>query len=354
MDAAFHKDYSQMDAALRFLSDYGPELSNGFTNHAPMVSEALSAMGRADAVMPWLEKNWPLRGALMPRARAAHEIADWKAALGNGDAAAWSLFFAHEMQDARWQDVVARWTARLAPGIGAGAAHGAIRVGHAVRSLAERQTPERLREVGDAFGYWASCYETLPVADYSGKALPAREAIALVPFSPGKARHERGSFSAGLRSLHDFPGFAPVIGMLDVRGEAGETLSALTETFTRVYLANARDPYTVVAFIHGVTAIAAVRSLAPYLDAEQTRAGLRYGWQTGAALYSVYATAKPDGHAVVAPTETPEQLIAGAVETGDDHAIKFTEVVLREYALNPNPVYLAAARHAIGVLGAHG
>ena len=175
----------------------------------------------------------------------------------------------------------------------------------------------------------------------------------LAPFSPGKARHERGSFSAGLHSLHDFPGFAPVIGMLDVRGEAGETLSALTETFTRVYLANARDPYTVIAFIHGVTAIAAVRSLAPYLDAEQTRAGLRYGWQTGAALYSVYATAKPDGHAVVAPTETPEQLIAGAVETGDDHAIKFTEVALREYALNPNPVYLAAARHAIGVLGTH-
>ncbi len=55
-----------------------------------------------------------------------------------------------------------------------------------------------------------------------------------------------------------------------------------------------------------------------------------------------------------APDETRYRLIALAVETGDDHAIKFTDVCLREYALNPNPVYLAAARHAIGVLGAHG
>lgn len=174
----------------------------------------------------------------------------------------------------RWQDVVARWTAGLAPGIGSGAAHGAIRTGHAVRSLAEQETPERLREVGEAFGYWASCYATLPVADYPGKTLPAREAIALVPFSPGKARSARGSFSAGLRSLDEFPDFAPAIGMLDVSGDAAKTLSELTETFTRVYLTNAHDPYTVIAFIHGVTAIAALRSLAPYLDAAAGARGL--------------------------------------------------------------------------------
>src|SRR6202000_1437952 len=62
-----------------------------------------------------------------------------------------------------WQEIVATWTARLAPGINSGAAHGVIRVGHAVRSLAQNETPERLRELAGAFGYWASCYETLPV-----------------------------------------------------------------------------------------------------------------------------------------------------------------------------------------------
>jgi hypothetical protein len=343
-----------MDRALRFLNDYGPALSNGFANHAPMVTEALSAMGRPDAVMPWLEQNWPLRAYLMPRISPKTGIADWKAALGNGDAAAWSAFLAPEIRDSHWQDFVARWTARLAPAIGCMAAHGAIRAGHAVRSLAENRTPERLNELVRAFGYWAAGYMTLPAADYAGTPMTAREAILRVPFSPGGARSERGSFAAGLHSLHDFPAFAPVIGMLDVDGDPAKTLSALSETFVRVYLANAQDSYTVIAFIHGVTAVAALRSLASCLDAGALRAALRYGWQTAAALYSVYGTAKPDWSAVKAPEETPYRLIAMAVETADDHAIKFTEAALREYALNPNPVYLAAARHAIGVLGAHG
>ncbi len=390
------KDYSQMDAALAYLRDYGPDLSNGFTNHAPMVSEALAAMGRADAVMPWLTKNWPLRNLLMPRESASSTIstANWQDALGNDRPMEWAAFFENELSGTHWQDVVAAWTARLAPGISSGAAHGVIRVGHAVRSLTEQENAARLRELAGAFGYWASCYETLPVADYSlspppcgevgelsdpgggslkmastvphpkfakqistspqgggeadGKPLSPREAIALVPFSPGDARTTRGGFTTGLRSLHDFPGFAPVICMVDVGG--AHALSELTETFTRVYLANAHDPYTVIAFIHGVTACVSLRSLAPYLDAKTTHAALRYAWQTGAALYSVYGSAKPDWSDVTPPQETTEELISLAVKTGDDHAIKFTEACLREYAVNPNPVYLAAARHAIAVL----
>ena len=348
------KDYSQMDAALHFLSSYGPDLSNGFTNHGPMVAEALSAMGRPDAVMPWLRQNWPLRHTLMPRHAASHAIADWKAALGNNAPFDWSVFMADDLEKTGWEDFVARWTARLAPGASSDAAHGILRAGHAVRSMKERETPERLRELADAFGLWASSYTTLPVADYSGAPMPACDAIAHVPFSPGKAREERGGFTTGLKSLNDFPGFAPVIGMIDVSGDPARRLSQITETFTRVFLANARDPYTVIAFIHGVTACVTLRSLGEFLDADGARAGLRYAWQTGAALYSVYGTHKPEFGKTTAPEETPYRLIAMAVDTADDHAIKFTEACLREYALNPNPVYLAAARHAIGVLGTHG
>ncbi len=43
--------YTSMDEALPILSEYGPDLSNGLTNHAPMATEALCAMGRPDAVM---------------------------------------------------------------------------------------------------------------------------------------------------------------------------------------------------------------------------------------------------------------------------------------------------------------
>jgi hypothetical protein len=39
-------------------------------------------------------------------------------------------------------------------------------------------------------------------------------------------------------------------------------------------------------------------------------------------------------------------LIAEAVDTGDEHAIKFTEACLREHRVAPAPEFLAAARDA--------
>jgi hypothetical protein len=343
----FTTDYSKMDDALSFLSRYGFALANGFTNHAPMVSEALAAIGRADAVMPWLESQKP---KFLPVRHAVQTIPDWRAALGNGDSASWSELFAGEMQNKRWPDVVGLWTARLAPAAAAGAAHGLIRAGHAVRSLAQEQTALRLRELGNALGYWASMYETLPAAEYRGEILLPSAAILHVLFSPGNARKERGSFTSGLRSLNQFPAFAPVIGMANIEGDPAKVLSDLSKSFTRVFLANAHDAYTAIGFIHGVTACTAARSLLPYLDSSAANDLLRYVWQTGAALYSVYGTAPPFDDDESLLNESRDELIERAVRNGDDHAIKFTEAALREYALNPNPVYLLAVKQALDTL----
>ena len=46
--------YTSLDEALELLAPYGIELKNGNSNHAPMVAEALCALGRPDAVMPWV------------------------------------------------------------------------------------------------------------------------------------------------------------------------------------------------------------------------------------------------------------------------------------------------------------
>ncbi len=42
-----------------------------------------------------------------------------------------------------------------------------------------------------------------------------------------------------------------------------------------------------------------------------------------------------------------DELVDRAIANADEHAIKFTEACIHEYALNPKPVYLAAAAHAI-------
>ena len=48
-------DYSALDETLDLMAPMGPDLVNGFSNHAPMAIEAMCAMRRADAVMPWFE-----------------------------------------------------------------------------------------------------------------------------------------------------------------------------------------------------------------------------------------------------------------------------------------------------------
>ena len=109
-------DDSMLDAALEQLAAFGPDLSNGMTNHAPMVVEALAALGRAEATRPWLDGYRPL---LLPRPAARARIArdGWRAALGRPERTGdWNALFESELGEAPWQEVLARWAARLAPG----------------------------------------------------------------------------------------------------------------------------------------------------------------------------------------------------------------------------------------------
>ena len=65
-------DASTLDEALVRLAPYGPDLSNGLTNHAPMAVEALCAMKRPDAVSRWLDRYSAL---LVPRGAPRERIA---------------------------------------------------------------------------------------------------------------------------------------------------------------------------------------------------------------------------------------------------------------------------------------
>ena len=120
--------YAPLDEALEILAPYGIELRNGNSNHAPMVAEALCAMGRPDAVLPWIGRY---RERMLPRSEAGDRIRreDWRGALGDrGRFADWSAFFAQELEEAQWRLVLDRWVERLAPGFCAAATHGVIRV----------------------------------------------------------------------------------------------------------------------------------------------------------------------------------------------------------------------------------
>jgi hypothetical protein len=340
--------YDSLDEALEALAGYGSGLANGNFNHAPMVAEALCAMGRPAAVMPWIERYRP---RMVARTAPDERISTsaWREALGQrGSFAAWSAFFAEQLSGAPWHEVLDRWAGRLAPGLSAAATHGVIRVGHAVRALSAQETPLRRRELGDALASWAASYSELPSASGIPPTLTPREAIASLPIIPPERRRP-GNITVALAGLADFPEFAPAVAKADLDGDIASLLAGSTELFARIYLANVTNVLTAIVFIHGVTSLTALGHIAPHVAAATARSLLRYGWQAGCGLYTCYGGAGVAGE--IATAEDAESLIDRALANGDEHVIKFTEACLCRHRVAPSPVYPAAAAHVSGVLG---
>jgi hypothetical protein len=346
-------DYSVLDETLEIMSPMGPELTNGFSNHAPMAIEAMCAMGRGDAVIPWFERY---RHAFVRRgARVARLTNDnWRAALGDlRRTEDWFEFFRNELEEHPWRSVLDVWAARLAPGLMAAATHGVIRTGHATRALALEDTPARRRELADGLAYWAADYLPLPAERHTPARAKPSDAIARVPILPPETRHGNfGAFTDALAQLDSFPPFNATLDAVDPAGDPSAFLSDMSATFARVFLANAHDTYTTIAFVHAVTGPSALRPLLPYLRDTTRHAALAYAWQSAAAMYATFATRADLSHVDQVRVFDHDELIERAIACGDEHAIKFTEVCLREHALNPDPALLAAANHATQMLSA--
>lgn len=350
-------DYSALDETLEIMAPMGPDLNNGFSNHAPMAIEALCAMGRSDAVMPWFERY---RSGLAPRpARIARLIDDnWRAALGDVRRTEdWFEFFRNELEERPWPAVLDTWAARLTPGLMAAATHGVIRTGHATRALALEDTPARRRELADGLAYWAADYMPLPAARRTPARARPSDAIARVQMIPADSRRGNfGSLTDALARLDFFPPFKDTLDAVDPTGDARAFISDLTATFARVFLANAHDTYTTIAFVHAVTGPSAIRPLLPFLRDTTARAALAYAWQAAAAMYATFGTKADLAHIDKDQLKVcdEDELVERAIACGDEHAIKFTEVCLREHASNPDPAFFAAPGHAIHMLSRAG
>lgn len=342
--------YTTLDGALDTISPYGIELRNGNSNHAPMVAEALCAMGRPEAVMSWIARY---RERMAPRPSPINRIRreGWRAALGRRERFAdWSGFFGERLSEAPWRDVLDHWVCTLAPGFCAAATHGVIRVGHAVRSLAADETSPRLRELADALAGWAATWQELPAGNRTANGtMRPRQAIAQIPIVLPERRRP-GNIVTALGALTGFPEFAPAIGLLDISGDINLLVAELTRTFVRVYLANAHNIPTVIAFIHGVTSHAALGTIAPHVGDASARIALRYAWQAGCGLYACYGSGTAMAKDFEPPDEDEASLINHAIANSDEHVIKFTEACLSRYAVDPSPAYLAAAAHVTGII----
>jgi hypothetical protein len=344
-------DYSALDEALEIMAPMGPDLNNGFSNHAPMAIEAMCSLGRGDAAIPWFERYRHWLAPRPPRvARLTHD--NWREALGDVRRTEdWFEFFRNELEDGPWNEVLDKWAARLAPGIISAATHGVIRAGHATRAIAIEDTRARRRELADGLAYWAADYLSLPADRHPAARSMPSHAIAQVQMIPLEKRLGNfGAFTDSLAKLDTFEPFKQTLDAVDTTGDPSAFLSDLTATFARVFLANARDAYTTIAFVHAVTGPSSLRPMLPYLSKETAHTGLAYAWQAAAAIYATFGTRAELPRVDGVKTRDDEGLIARAIACGDEHAIKFTEVCVREFALNPNPAFIAAAEHCIAML----
>lgn len=342
-----------LDRALADLQSFEPRCRHGLSTHAPMAAEALAALDSAERIAPWIESyGGPARELPQPAAAIAAE--HWRAALGPDRQASsweaqnprygdWVRFFQGQLSAGPWREVLDLWAGRLAPGLSGAATHGLIRTGHAARALARRDNAVRRGELARGLAYWASSYEEIPARAPQHQVADYAAALALVPtYWQAYGRDPKGpNIVAGLRDAARLDGLAAAKDLVPVPAEPAAALSELTALFARIYLEQGRERHT-IAFVHAVTAPCALRKLLPHLRPETARAALPYAWQAAAAVYAAYA--RPGAPLEPPrPGAAPAQLAAAAAHHEADHAIKFTEAVLAEYALRPDSVYLAAA-----------
>ncbi|WP_214107298.1 questin oxidase family protein [Acrocarpospora catenulata] len=334
----------QLDEALVRLADTGPEFHGGLSNHGPMVAEALVRLGAPEMVPGWISAYLP---KLDDQPGTRERITDWRDALGDkrriGD---WTAYFTAALAESPWREVLAQWWPRLTPGLAAGATHGVIRTAHAVRAVADQETEPRQAELAHALAYWAAAYVELPGRPLTAGVRTMEQAVAVLPILE---LAPRSLIVSHLGNLKDLPEFANAVSALRPPSDVRADLSELSRVFSGVFLTHAR--HAPIPFTHAVTMPIAVSSILHHLPQETWRPTYDRIWQMSAALYSGYAyqgTVEPPPSA---DPSSPKELAGQAAETGEEHAIKLTEAVLRQHTITGDPVFLHTAARAIEVLG---
>lgn len=326
----------------------GPEWGESrLTNHGPMAVEVLVRRGYGDAVTRWTDRYLQRLDA-MPAAGVEITDRTWSDALGNGRIGDWTAYFERQVQERPWQALLATWWPRLIPGLLAGATHGVIRVGHAVRSLraGSETTPAMLVELAHGLAFWAARSRPLPLPAAPAGSLdpgPALDRLPRIPDQAGTIAERFGQFGA-------VPGLAGSVAALRPATDPEQARQRLTDLVTAAtlrYLTHGHGQP--VLLVHAATAPNAVLHILPVLPLDQWEAGLSAAWGASSALFAAYAPAAeaPWDRLPAAPSG-PDALIdtlEQAVRHGDEHVIKFTDTAAEVHTRTGSRDALAAAEH---------
>ncbi|GAB2758857.1 questin oxidase family protein [Nocardioides salsibiostraticola] len=305
--------YDVLDDAYDRLRLTGPEFDGWLSNHGPMAAEALARHGHEDEISSWLD-GYARRLEAVPG--SSRRIDDWRSALGDprrlGD---WLAWFEEQLREESWTDVLRTWWPRLLPGIAAGATHGVIRVGHAVRVLREEgETPARVAELAQGLGYWAARWQRVPGATGPGGLLDAESAV-------GWPQARRA-----IAAPADWEGF----------------LRDLVTAAVRRYATHAHG--NPVMLVHAATAPNAVLRVLPSLPAEHWSASASAAWSASAAVHAAYSPTA--GRPYPSAPATAADAFDRASRHGDEHVIKLADTALDAFSWTGDDIALSAVARA--------
>ncbi|MFV2104834.1 questin oxidase family protein [Micromonospora sp. LOL_024] len=316
-----------------------------------MAIEALARHGHGEAVHRWLD-GYADRLEERPRGIASIAADEWRDPLGDpvrtGD---WLDYFDRELVAEPWQQVLSRWWPRLLPGIAAGATHGLIRVGHAVRALLDQETAPRVTELGQGLAYWAARWQPFaPPGAGPYLATDPRTALDAVPRIPD----QRFGIRSRRAHLADLPGWPAVAGAVP-RGEERVGNTAADEDDVPARLAGIVDAAVLrhsthgyanpVMLVHAATAPNAVLRILPAIHRALWAASLAAAWAATAAVTAAYAPATGRHALPTTPDVNPAEAMQHAVDSAGPHAIKFADAALDAHAITSDTTLLAVSIH---------
>lgn len=326
----------EYDEALLRLHHFGPEFDGNLSNHGPMVVESMWRQGSAAAIHRWTDGYLE---RLDPAPRAVTPIGDgWREALGEtARAGDWIEHFCREVAEHPWSEVVAIWWPRLLPGIAAGATHGVIRLGHALRSVRDVETAPRVDEVAHALAYWATRWQPVPLIRATGDR-DVGTALELVP----AISDQTGGIRHRLAQLDGTAGYAEQVGALGPPTNVATALERLVDAAVIAYGRYA--PGNPTMLVHAATAPNAVRMSLPSLPEEVAPISFDAAWSATAAVMAAYRPSSPLG---ARTGLSPDTTFEAALDHGSEHVLKFADTALESFRRTGDHRALAAAATAI-------
>jgi hypothetical protein len=294
--------------------EFPPEYREGLSSHLPMALHALTELGAPAARL---------------EAFFAHYVRRFADHRGGFDE-----FASHRADAARRIAADGRDQALRAllpdlwPGVAAAAFHGLIRTAHAVQAGHDA-------ELAAGLAYWRWRFQPVPAPLAPSERIPAARWLEALEAAAAGWSSEAGLISERIAEVAQTDAYRRWGGAL---AADDDTLATLHRGAAAIYAASRN--FTV---LHLVTATRALRVLRPWVAETET-------WlATVAPAFAAGLLASGLRDRSPAPTSSASwsEVTERAVAQDDDHVIKLVHACLESSRLDPDPVFLQAARRAL-------